>query len=230
MSLTALELFAGTQSVGKVLKSHGMKVISLDIFDEYKPTIQADILEWEGYKDLPKIDFFWASPPCNSFSRLAVANKSRDWYTLKPLKPNAVLGNKILYRTLDILEYLLKKNPNMLFVIENPHSMMTRMPIINRFEKEITLYCLYGFQWAKKTDFFHNFPQGLNLKDPETSQPCDTAKLVNVANVSLQERYKIPSGIIQQIYREFKRQYKSEKPKSTSFTRTEAMTLPRPRE
>jgi site-specific DNA-cytosine methylase len=230
MTLTALELFSGTQSVGKILKKHKMKVISLDIFDEYRPTIQADILEWEGYKDLPKIDFLWASPPCNSFSRLAVTAKTRDWYSLKPLKEQAVVGNKILYKTVDILEYLLKKNRDMLFVIENPHGMMWRMPIINRFEKEITQYCLYGFQWKKPTDFFHNFPKGLNLKDPETSTPCDTSKLVNVANVPLRDRYKIPSGIIEEIYREFKRQYRSEKPLPTSFERTRPMTLPRPTE
>ena len=70
--LRALELFSGTQSVGNVLKKEGMEVISLDIFDEYNPTIVADILEWEGYKDLPKIDFLWSSPPCNSFSKPGV--------------------------------------------------------------------------------------------------------------------------------------------------------------
>lgn len=131
--LTALELFSGTQSVGKVLKKNGMKIISLDIFDEYKPSIVADILEWEGYKDLPKIDFLWGSPPCNTFSRLITATKTRYWHTLEPLHPNAVIGTKILYRTLDIIEYLLKKNPKMLFVIENPHGAMWRMPIINSF-------------------------------------------------------------------------------------------------
>lgn len=224
--LTALELFSGTQSVGKVLKSHGMKVISLDIFDEYKPTIVHDILTWEGYKELPKIDFLWASPPCNSFSRLAVSNKSRDWYSLKPLKENATIGNKILYRTLDILEYLLKKNPKMLFVIENPHGMMWRMPIINRFEREITQYCLYGFKWKKPTDFFNNFPEGLNLKDPEEKK-CDTSKLMNVADAPLRDRYKIPSGLIEQIYQEFKRQYGKTTLK-TSFERTPPMTKPRP--
>lgn len=228
MTLTALELFSGTQSVGKILKKNGFKVISLDIFDEYKPTIQADILTWEGYKDLPKIDFFWASPPCNSFSRLAVAAKTRDYYTLKPLHPNAIEGTKILYKTLDILEYLLKKNPKMLFVIENPHGMMWRMPIINRFEREITQYCLYGFQWRKPTDFFHNFPNGLNLKDPSEEEPCPK-NLVNVQYIPLHDRYKIPSGIISQITNEFKKQYQ-QTPLPTSFKSTKAITMTRPRE
>jgi hypothetical protein len=226
MTLTALELFSGTQSVGKILRKYGFKVISLDIFDEYNPTITADILEWEGYRTLPKIDFFWASPPCNSFSRLAVTAKTRDWYSLKPLHPNAVEGEKILYKTLDILDYLLKKNPKMLFVIENPHGMMWRMPVINRFPREITQYCLYGFQWKKPTDFFHNFPNGLNLRDPE-EQKCDTTKLVNVASVPLRERYKIPSGLIEDIVKSFLSQYKDEPPKKVSFRKTKADVLVR---
>lgn len=230
MVYTALELFAGTRSVGKILEKNGFKVISLDIFDEYHPTIVADILEWNGYKDpnFPQIDFFWASPPCNSFSRLAVAAKTRDWYSLKPLHPNAILGEKILYRTLDILEYLLKKNPKMLFVIENPHGMIWRMPIINRFEKEITHYCLYGFQWRKPTDFFNNYPNGLNLKDPEEEKPCDRSKLINVEKIPLHDRYKIPPRLIQQIVDEFLKQYKKEKPIPTSFRKTKPILLKRP--
>lgn len=226
--MRALELFSGTQSVGKILKKNGFEVISLDIFDEYKPTIVADILTWEGYKDLPKIDFFWASPPCNSFSRLAVAAKTRDWYSLKPLHQNAIQGTNILYKTLDILEYLLKKNPQMLFVIENPHGMMWRMPIINRFEREITQYCLYGFKWKKPTDFFNNFPQGLNLKDPE-EQKCTNKDLINVEKIPLADRYSIPPTLIQQITDEFKRQYREEKPIPTSFRRTKPITLVRPK-
>lgn len=229
MKGTVLELFAGTQSVGKVFKKKGMDVISLDILDKYNPTIQADILKWEGYKDLPKIDFLWASPPCNSFSRLAVAAKTRDWYTLKPLKKQAILGNKILYKTLDIVKYLLKKNPNMLFVIENPHGMMWRMPVINRFKKELTLYCLYAFKWRKPTDFFHNFPEGLNLKDPDTSKPCDRSELINVEKIPLYDRYKIPPQLINQIYKEFSRQYKKYTPASTSFQDTKPILIPKPK-
>ena len=221
--LTALELFSGTQSVGKVLKKKGMKVISLDIFDEYKPSIVADILEWEGYKDLPKIDFLWASPPCNTFSRKAVANKTRDWWTLKPLHPNAEIGTKILYRTLDIIEYLLRKNPKMLFVIENPHGMMWRMAIINTFPRELTQYCSYGFKWRKPTDFFNNFPKGLDLRDPEEYK-CDYKKLVNIKDQPLADRYKIPPKLIQDIYESFKRQY-GDKPNNISFRKTKPILI-----
>ena len=67
-----LELFSGTQSVGKVFKEKGWEVISLDIMKKFNPTINTDILIWEGYKELPEIDMIWASPPCNSFSILKI--------------------------------------------------------------------------------------------------------------------------------------------------------------
>jgi hypothetical protein len=152
-----------------------------------------------------------------------VAAKTRDWYSLKPLHPNAILGTKILYRTLDIIEYLLKKNPKMLFVIENPHGMMWRMPIINTFPRELTNYCSYGFSWRKPTDFFNNFPEGLKLKDPEKYK-CDPKKLMNVADQPLAKRYAIPPKLIKDIYKAFIDQY-SDKPISVSFQKTKPILL-----
>ena len=44
MSLTLLELFSGTGSVGKVADSLGYSVVSLDLKDA---KIMTDILEWD---------------------------------------------------------------------------------------------------------------------------------------------------------------------------------------
>lgn len=213
-----LELFSGTGSWGKVFRKHGFEVISVDILPKFKPDIVADILELD-YKSLPTPDLILASPPCNTFSRLAVSAKTRDWYSLKPLTESAKEGEKILYKTLEIIKYFLSKNPNLLFVIENPKAMMRRMPIINKFPRETTLYCLYGFNWRKPTDFFNNFPDGLNLK--EESSEC-TKKTFSVALAPLEERYRIPSRLIEQIYKSFVAQYKKKKPIHVSFNKSNA--------
>ena len=45
-----LELFSGTQSVGKVARELGWDVVSLDIEDykgKHAPTIKTDIMEWD---------------------------------------------------------------------------------------------------------------------------------------------------------------------------------------
>jgi len=221
-----LELFSGTQSVGKVFKEKGFEVISLDIMKKFNPTITTDILIWEGYKELPKIDFIWASPPCNSFSKLAISNKSRDWYSLEPLKKNAFLGNKILKKTLEIIQYLTDKNKDLLFVIENPNGMMYRMPIINLFQKELTYYCHYDFEWKKATHFFHNFTNGLNLNNEKISKKKQQT-LINVAKLSLKDRYSIPPKLIETIYNSYISQYEKINRIEYDFIETEPILLER---
>lgn len=217
-----LELFSGTGSWGKVFKKHGFNITSVDIVKKFKPTILGDILELD-YKTLfPIPDILTASPPCNSYSRLAVSGKTRDWFSLEPLHPNAVLGDKLLNRTLEIIKYFLIKNPKMLFVVENPHGMMWRMPVINSFPRELTEYCLYGFEYRKPTDFFHNFPHGLNLKNPERTK-CHK-ELINTTKVPLEKRYRIPKGIVESVYKSFIHQY-GEKPLKVSFEKTRKITL-----
>jgi len=224
-----LELFSGTGSWGKVFRKKGMKVTSVDILEKFQPDIVADVLDLD-YKSLPVPDLITASPPCNSFSRLAVTAKTRDWWTLQPLKPQAELGEKLAYKTLEIIKYFLKKNPNLLFVIENPKAMLRRMPVYNKLPLESTKYCLYKFRYRKPTDFFHNFPKGLGLKDPEEeknvhSKLCDRAIMVNTSSVPLTQRYRIPSGIAHDVSDAFFDQYKKHPPLPISFRKTKPILM-----
>lgn len=214
----ALELFCGTKSVGKVLDKHNFDVISVDILKKFQPTIVEDILKLD-YKSLPIPDLIWASPPCNSFSTLARTAKTRNWWNLEPTHPNAILGTKILNRTLEIIEYFIEKNPNLLFVIENPKAMMRRMPTINTFPRETTEYSCYGFNYRKPTDFFHNFPDNLHLIEPIGEHKKPQKDLINVAKVPLTQRYKIPERLIETIIQEFEKQYQ-QTPKTINFEKT----------
>ena len=87
-----LELFAGTQSVGKVARELGLEVVSLD--RDMPADIQGDIVDWD-YTTLPKkhFDIIWGSPPCTEYSR-AKTTGVRE--TLRGL----IL---IVQRTLDII-------------------------------------------------------------------------------------------------------------------------------
>ncbi len=57
----ALELFAGTHSIGKALEGLGWEVVSVDLCPKHKPTILANVLHWD-YTVYPKghFDFIWA--------------------------------------------------------------------------------------------------------------------------------------------------------------------------
>lgn len=206
-----LELFKGTGSVGKVAQKLGFDIVSLDLEPYYTPDIETDILEWDYkrfFKESKYVpDMIWASPPCNTFSPLVYRLKERDTKTAEPFSDRAKLGTKILYKTLEIIAYFKKKNPNLLFVIENPRGMMRMDKKMMKLAKETTLYCLYGDFKRKPTDFFNNFPEGLGLK-VDTQCP-DNIEIKGVQRLPLNERYKIPSKLVRQILLEFMKQYKT---------------------
>lgn len=202
-----LELFKGTGSVGKVAKRMGFDVVSLDYLEKYKPDIQTDILEWdykkfyEETKFIP--DFIWASPPCNTFSKLAYKLKERNIKTAEPKSERAKIGTDILYKTLEIIYFFGKLNPNLLFCLENPRAMMRLDKKIKKLMRATTLYCHYGDERRKETDFFSNFE--LHLID---SQKKCNKKTVSVCDLKLEEKYKIPSKLVKSILTQMIQNYK----------------------
>ena len=87
------------------------------------------------------------------------------------------------------------KNPNLKWTIENPHGTMWKMSQLSKFNRATTLYCLYGDKRYKPTDFFNNF--GLELKPREK---CKCKKnLIQVVDIPITERYKIPSKLVNEI-------------------------------
>ena len=149
-----LDLFSGTGSFGSVAKELGYDVISLD--KDMPADIQCNIMDWD-YKVYPPKHFevISASPPCTEYSR-AKTTAVRD-----------IEGaNKIVQRTLDILEYFEPKY----WIIENPQTgllkdqlMMWGLPF-----KDID-YCKYGMPYRKRTRIWNNIfnwnPKPLCKKD-----------------------------------------------------------------
>lgn len=220
-----LEMFKGTGSVGKVAKKMGWQVTSLDFDPIYTPDIETDILFW-NYKDYHKKnnyvpDFIWASPPCNTFSTLAYQLKERNTKTGEPYSERAKTGTKILHRTLEIIQYFKRLNPNLKYVIENPRAMMR---LDKKLQKEVpnrdtTLYCHYGYKWRKPTDFFNNVPGGLQLAPSEVNCSGD---LINVAKVPLDKRYSIPPKLVKHM---LERMMDTKTMKGGVFTEAEYMAL-----
>jgi site-specific DNA-cytosine methylase len=199
-----LELFKGTGSVGKVAEKLGFDIVSLDNNPSSKADITADILEWnykKFYKDTGfKPDFIWASPPCNTYSRLAFVFKERDTKTAEPLSAKARIGTAILYKTLEIIIFFKSLNPNLKYVIENPRGMMRLDTYMKTLPRYTTFYQLYGDKRRKETDFWSNIQ--LHLK--EGKPPLKTSVSVeNLHGKDNCERYKIPADLIKQIFDDY---------------------------
>ena len=198
MKLKILELFKGTGSFGKVAKKMNLENVSLDNVEKYKPDILTDILKWD-YKTFFKHyvpDIIWASPPCNTFGSYAYKFKERNIKTAEPYSERAKLGTKILYKTLQIINYVKKLNPNLIFVIENPRAMMQHDKKIKKFNSSLATYNNYDDLRHKPTNFFNNLPNGLNLLyTPKFEQ----SYMVRIKDLTQEERYSIPSKLIKSI-------------------------------
>ena len=103
--------------------------------------------------------------------------------------------NQEINKTLQIIKYFSKENPDLKWVIENPHGTMWKMPRMKKLKRATTLYCLYGDKRYKPTDFFNNFD--LQLKECNKCK-CKN-KLIKIIDIPLTERYKIPSQLVKEI-------------------------------
>ena len=207
MTKILLELFKGTGSAGKSFKkiTDGRgRIISVDNEAKYYPDVLTDILNFD-YTKIPTPDFIWASPPCSSFTNMALTKRTthrfaprvRNVDTMKPLAKSAVIGDKILKKTIEIINYFFKKNKKLRWVMENPHGSMWRSPLMKKlpeYHRELTLYCLYDDKRKKPTDFFSNVK--LELKTGKCNARVDFNKL------KLCDRYKIPQRLLTSIFKQ----------------------------
>ena len=156
-----LELFSGTESIGKVFNEGGWDVVSIDNHPEHNPTLKGNILEMEI---TGKYDVVWASPPCTAFS---VASIGRHWKEGLP-SDDAILGNKLLSKTLEIINITRPKY----WFIENPRGMMRTLPIMASLSKHTVTYCQYGDERMKPTDIWTNCDKWKPKPACKNGMPC----------------------------------------------------------
>ena len=159
--MKVLELFAGSRSIGKVCEELGYEVFSSDINPFEGIDYVTDIRKFDKSK-VPFIpDVIWASPPCTGFSVAAIG---KNWVKGKEFEPktdSARLGITIVFYTLDIIEYYLKLNPNLIWYIENPRGKLRKAPFMQpnyRMIRHTVTYCQYGDDRMKPTDIWTNNP------------------------------------------------------------------------
>ena len=152
--MRVLELFSGTQSVGRVARSIGWMTISVDIDPTHNPTLIKDILEFdERVWPTDYFQFIWASPPCESYSR-ARTNAKLD-------RDEAMLhADNLVTKTLQIISHFSKAH----WCIENPATSLLWGREVARGLMEhssITSYCSFGAPYRKNTRIASSFTLAL---------------------------------------------------------------------
>lgn len=150
-----LDLYSGTHSVGGPARELGFEVISLDL---HGADINTDILAWD-YTEYPKnyFDIIWASPPCDTFSRVKRSNIGRHGITRETIERDMLeIGVPILRKTEEIIDYF---QPGLWF-IENPQTGYMKDFIPDRpfYDVDYCKYSDWGIRkrtriWTNKTDF-----------------------------------------------------------------------------
>jgi site-specific DNA-cytosine methylase len=150
--MRTLELFSGTQSFSKAAARVGHETVTVDLLPLFKPTIVADILEWD-YKIYPPghFDIVWASPPCTEYSKAKTKGVR-----------NLELADKLVRRAFEIIDYFAAP----VWFLENVGTglLVQRMESIRpNLSKYFVDYCAYGKPYRKRTVIWSNITLTLNL-------------------------------------------------------------------
>ena len=207
-----LELFAGSRSIGKAADRRGWRCFSVDIEPFKNIDLVADINEI-NVRDIPFVpDVVWASPPCTTFSVLALA---RHWTpTHWPKTDAAVGGVQMVLNTLRVISFFSHANPRLKFYIENPRGKLRKLSFMNAFPRATVTYCKYGDTRMKPTDIWTNNlrspknplgwsprrmcfggnPNCRHEQCPRSSHSCGTAGLLGSY-----ERSKVPAALCREV-------------------------------
>jgi hypothetical protein len=150
-----LELFAGSRSIGKEAEKLNFNVFSSDINNFDKIDYVVNILDFDYSKVTIIPDVIWASPPCTFFSVASIGKHWNKDHT--PKTENALLGVKIVQKTIDIIKHYKSLNPNLIYFVENPRGKLRKLPVTEYFDIRHTVtYCQYGDSRMKPTDIWTN--------------------------------------------------------------------------
>ena len=181
--MKVLELFAGSRSFSKVAEEMGMETFTTDYKAFDKIDLVIDILNLNNdllmeklfEKGMDYIDCVWASPPCTYFSVASIGHHWNKDHT--PKTPEAILGVKIVQKTLDIIDFL---KPDFFF-IENPRGKLRKLDVVKGLERNTVTYCQYDLdipleeRRMKPTDIWTNNHKWIPRKMCKNGMPCHEA-------------------------------------------------------
>ena len=199
--MKALELFAGSRSVGKIAEELGMEVFSSDLIEFEGIHYPISILDFDITKVPFQPDVIWASPPCTGFSVAAIGH---HWAGGKgayiPKTETAKLGIELVKKTLEIINHF---QPTYWFM-ENPRGVLRKLDVVKGLKKNSVTYCQYGDERMKPTDIWTNSDVWTPKPMCKNGDPCHVAaprgsRTGTQGRANAYERSKIPEELCREI-------------------------------
>lgn len=191
--MKALELFAGTRSIGKAFEAAGHEVFSIEWDKSFEGiSLCADILTVTADDIVERFglpDVIWASPDCTTFSIAAISHhrrKNPETGNLDPVSDYAKFCDKVDRHVLELIKELnrlrLEKGlPELIFFIENPCGGMRKMDWMQVLPRYTVTYCQYELdkpvneRRKKPTDIWTNHPNPQFRPMCKNGDPCHAA-------------------------------------------------------
>jgi len=198
-----LELFSGNKSISKVFikEFEGLEVLSLDIEQKLNPDVCIDILKWD-YKIYPEghFDIIWASPDCRSWS-VAGYGRHRQLPSLIPKTETAILGELLIHKTLEIINYFKPK----IWFIENPRGLLRHFPPMKTLPFcHLVYYGNYDYPMEKATNIWCNKFLWDDEKRPILDIERDAQGNNKYFQTNKKSRSLIPSKLVEKIANKIK--------------------------
>ncbi len=136
--MKVLELFAGTQSIGKAFKKKGHEVFSVEWDKRFKDISLYGDIEYitadKIIKEFGTPDVIWASPDCSTYSIAAISHHRVKNPVTGSLDPVSEYAKKCDRVNAHVLELIKELNPKCWF-IENPRGGSTKDGLYERPSK-----------------------------------------------------------------------------------------------
>lgn len=169
-----LELFSGTQSIGRAFKNHGHDVFSVDYDKSFAADLRDDIEFLTADKVMGvfgKPDVIWASPDCTTFSMAGISHhrkKNANTGQLDAVSEYALKCDRV---DLQMVRLIRDLRPTFWF-IENPRGGLRKMDFMQFAPRYTVTYCQYGDKRMKPTDIFTNHPRPGFKPCCKNGDPC----------------------------------------------------------
>ena len=214
--MNVLELFAGSRSFSKVAEKLGCSTYTTDLEPFDKIDQVCSIFDFACDKVPFTPDIIWCSPPCRTFSIASCSthfNKDED-VGFYPKTEDAKVGLEIITKMQEIIAHFGDKNPDLIFIIENPRGLLRKMPEMDKYNKyrNTIWYCQYhteedDLKRAKPTDIWSNADWKPRPVCKNGNPDCNHERAPRGSKTGTQglkgsyERSKVPSALCEEILR-----------------------------